>query len=200
MSSATRQRILEAVLQTLLDGVSEPAMGEIAARAEISRQALYLHFKSRDEMLLAAVEWANGQIGLPDRLERLDRARTARAKLRHYAQTIAWQVARLGPAMLTLNRLLARDSQLAERWHDRAGSRSAQVSKIVAALGQDRQLRAGLSEADAVAAILALSLPEVVTNLLNAGLTEAGAGRILHRALEGAVTTTATGPRHQTIQ
>ena len=188
MSSETRRRILETALQTLLDGVSEPSMGEVASRAGISRQALYLHFSSRDDLLLAVVEWANEQIGLPERLGRLDRARTANAKMKNYAQTVVWQVTRLGPAMLAINRLLDKDPQLASRWHARAGGRSAQVQKIVAALKGERQLSAGLRERDAVAAILALSLPEVVTRLLAAGMTEAEAGRVLHRALEGAVT------------
>lgn len=191
MSSTTRQKILQAVLEVLLDGVSEPAMGEIATRAGISRQALYLHFKSRDDMLLAVVEWAGERIGLPQRLDRLDRARTARAKLRHYARTAVWQVTQLGPALLAINRLLAKDSQLAERWYDRADGRSVRVQRIVAELNKERQLRAGLSETDAVAAIHALSLPEVVASLLKAGMSEADAGRILHQALEGAVTSAA---------
>lgn len=188
VSSATRQRILETVLEVLLDGVSDPAMGEIATRAGISRQALYLHFNSRDDMLLTVVEWASERIGLPQRLERLDRARTARTKLRHYAQIAVWQVAQLGPALLAINRLLAKDPQLAGRWRDRAGGRSARVRKLVTELSQQRQLRTGLSQTEAVAAILALSLPEVVTSLLNAGMSEADAGRVLHHALQGAVT------------
>jgi AcrR family transcriptional regulator len=188
MSSGTRQRVLETVLEVLLDGVSEPAMGEIANRAGISRQALYLHFKSRDDMLLAVVEWAGDRIGLPQRLTQLDRARTGRAKLRHYAEATVWQVIQLGPALLAINRLLAKDPQLALRWHDRTGGRTVRVSQIVTKLKQERRLRAGLGEAEAVAAILALSLPEVVTRLLEAGMSEAHAGRVLHHALEGAVT------------
>jgi AcrR family transcriptional regulator len=188
VSSATRQRILETVLEVLLDGNSEPAMGEIATRAGISRQALYLHFRSRDDMLLAVVEWASERIGLTQRLKRHDQARTARAKLGHYARDAVWQVIQLGPALLAINRLLAKDSQLADRWHDRPDGRSARVRKIVTELRQERRLRAGLGEAEAVAAMLALSLPEVVTTLLKAGMSEADAGRVLHHALEGAVT------------
>jgi AcrR family transcriptional regulator len=187
MSSETRERILETVLGVLLDGVSEPAMGELARHAGISRQALYLHFKSRDDMLLAVVEWAGDRIGLPQRLTQLDRAQTARTKLRHYAQTSVWQVTQLGPALLAINRLLAKDPQLAARWHDRTDGRTARVHQIVTKLKDERRLRAGLREADAVAAILALSLPEVVTRLLEAGMSEADAGRVLLHALEGAV-------------
>ena len=93
-------------------------------------------------------------------IARLDQARSARAKLRLYARATVWQVTQLGPALVAINRLLAKDPRLAAHWNDRTDGRTARVRKIVTKLQQERLLRSGLDEAEAVTAILALSLPE----------------------------------------
>ena len=53
----TRTRILEATVQMLEEGQGRAVrMGDIAAAAGISRQAVYLHFASRTELLVAAAK------------------------------------------------------------------------------------------------------------------------------------------------
>jgi len=53
----TRARILEATVKMLEGGEGRGVrMGDIAAAAGISRQAVYLHFTSRTELLVAAVK------------------------------------------------------------------------------------------------------------------------------------------------
>jgi AcrR family transcriptional regulator len=53
----TRTRILEATVQKLEGGGGRGVrMGDIAAAAGISRQAVYLHFASRTELLVAAAK------------------------------------------------------------------------------------------------------------------------------------------------
>lgn len=65
-STDTRTRILDAALALLEDGATdEVRMSDIAARAGVSRQAVYLHFGTRAELLIAAVRRV-------DELERID--------------------------------------------------------------------------------------------------------------------------------
>ena len=54
-NESTRTRILEAALDILRrDGPSKASMEDIARRAGLSRQALYLHFSSKDELTYQA--------------------------------------------------------------------------------------------------------------------------------------------------
>lgn len=52
------------------------SMSDIAKRAEISRQALYLHFDSRTELMLATVQYVDEVKGLSERLVQFESATT----------------------------------------------------------------------------------------------------------------------------
>jgi AcrR family transcriptional regulator len=53
----TRIRILVAALACAADARADCTMGEVAAKAGLSRQAVYLHFPSRAALLAALSEW-----------------------------------------------------------------------------------------------------------------------------------------------
>ena len=58
MSSDTRSRILEAAWKLLEDGAGgEVRMSDIAKKTGISRQAVYLHFPSRADLLIAVTRY-----------------------------------------------------------------------------------------------------------------------------------------------
>ena len=71
----TRTRILDATWHLMEQrqgrGVS---MGDIAKAAGISRQALYLHFDSRTELMIATVQYVDEVKGLNERLEQFQEA------------------------------------------------------------------------------------------------------------------------------
>jgi AcrR family transcriptional regulator len=71
----TRTRILEATWELLEErhgqGVS---MSEIARAAGISRQAVYLHFSSRTELMIATTQYVDEAKGLNERLNQLNAA------------------------------------------------------------------------------------------------------------------------------
>ena len=73
-NNSTRTRILEAALEILSrDGPAKASMAEIARRAGLSRQGLYIHFSSKDDLTYAAarhafeVQHANAQAMLVSR-------------------------------------------------------------------------------------------------------------------------------------
>ena len=80
---ATRRRILEAA-RALLEARpgANIAMGEVAARAGVSRQALYLHFADRTNLLLEVSRLADSMARTPARQRRIDQAPTARDAFR----------------------------------------------------------------------------------------------------------------------
>ncbi|MGI5146315.1 TetR/AcrR family transcriptional regulator [Plantactinospora sp. CA-294935] len=181
----SRTRILAAALHILREQ-AEPSMGMIAARAGLSRQAVYLHFDSRDELLVAVADWANATIGLPERLDQVAQAESARRMLGLFIDVAVWHASQIGPAIRTLDRIMETDSALAERWRTRNG-RAAHAARIIDSLAKQRQLRPDLSTVEATTLLGALTRPDVITDLLNAGLAEITAAQLLQRAVEEAV-------------
>jgi len=181
----SRTRILAAALDILREQ-AEPSMGAIAARAGLSRQAVYLHFTSRDELLVAVADWANATIGLPERLDQVTRADSARTMLGLFIDVAVWHVGQVGPVIRALERVMETDSALAERWRTRHG-RAARAAKIIESLAEQRQLRSDVSTVEATTMLTALTRPAVITDLLNTGLAETTAAQLLRRAVEGAI-------------
>ncbi|MGI9301835.1 MAG: TetR/AcrR family transcriptional regulator [Gammaproteobacteria bacterium] len=68
-SIETRTRILEATVRTLEEqGGRGVRMGDIARESGISRQAVYLHFASRTELLVAATRYLDELLDVDKRL------------------------------------------------------------------------------------------------------------------------------------
>jgi AcrR family transcriptional regulator len=90
MSSAeseTRIRILEATRKLMEERVGQSVrMSDIAKAAGVSRQALYLHFASRTELLVATTHYMDQVLGLDQRLERWNTATTGEELLTTYIE------------------------------------------------------------------------------------------------------------------
>tara|TARA_R110000868_G_scaffold175281_2_gene412228 strand:+ start:3505 stop:4104 length:600 start_codon:yes stop_codon:yes gene_type:complete len=78
----TRTRILDAALALLGSGRGSAArMADIARQAGISRQAVYLHFSTRAELLIAATLYLDEVKGIDDRLAASRAAETGAERL-----------------------------------------------------------------------------------------------------------------------
>jgi AcrR family transcriptional regulator len=159
---ATRRRILEAALRLVLGRRgADVTLADVARAAHVSRQALYLHFADRAELLLALVRYADEQRGLPAAIQRIEHAASGISALREMA---AMQ-AKMNPTIWPLARLVdiaRRHDKAAERsWRDRLGSRRDGCRAIVARLENDGALRRGLNRA--VAADLLWTLTSLQT-------------------------------------
>ena len=76
--SETRKRIVETAWRLLVDQRGKAArMSDIAAAAGVSRQAVYLHFGSRSELLIAATRHGDAVLGLEGGWSRTARRRAA---------------------------------------------------------------------------------------------------------------------------
>jgi AcrR family transcriptional regulator len=84
----TRKRILEATWRLMEQHKGQGvAMGDIAKRAGISRQALYLHFKTRTELMVATVQYVDGVKNLDERLNQLNASGSGVELLERYIET-----------------------------------------------------------------------------------------------------------------
>ena len=80
--SATRQRILTAVWELMEAQQGKGVrMKDIALRAGISRQAVYLHFPSRAELLIATTRYIDEVKKVEARFEESRTAETGRERL-----------------------------------------------------------------------------------------------------------------------
>jgi AcrR family transcriptional regulator len=104
-SRATRAAVLDAAWQLLEEGGAEQAtMGAIAERAGVSRRALYLHFASRAELLLALHEHVDEQLDLAASIETVVAAPDAVSALGEFAAHLA----RYHPKILAIDLALLR--------------------------------------------------------------------------------------------
>lgn len=74
----TRFRILESARRLLLErGYYGVGLEEVAREAGVSRQAIYLHFKSKADLLVALAQHVDETIGIPEILQPVQQAKTA---------------------------------------------------------------------------------------------------------------------------
>ena len=89
-SRRTRAAALDAAWQLLEEGGAALAtMGAVAERAGVSRRALYLHFSSRAELLLALHDHVDQRLGLDASLAPIHEAPDAAAALEAFASHLA---------------------------------------------------------------------------------------------------------------
>lgn len=64
----TRQRILEVTRELIAQRGAEVKLGDIADQAGVSRQAIYLHFGDREQLLVALVQHMDESVNLAESL------------------------------------------------------------------------------------------------------------------------------------
>ena len=137
----TRTRILEATLQTLEEsGGRGVRMGDIAKATGISRQALYLHFKSRTELLIAATHYRDDLLDVEGRLAPSRAAKTGVERLRLYIEfwgNFVPEIYSVGKALMSVQDT---DKDAATAWHDRMWAMRDGCRAAIDALHQDGAL------------------------------------------------------------
>ena len=145
----TRDRILKATWTLLEDGGAKAVrMSDIAKAAKISRQALYLHFPNRAELLVATTRYLD-EVHDVDSLLAPSRAATA-GKERLAMWVAAWggyipKIYGVAKALMAMD-----DDEEAQRaWDDRMMAVRHGCAAAVAALVEDDALTPALSAEEA---------------------------------------------------
>ncbi|HMO79737.1 MAG TPA: TetR/AcrR family transcriptional regulator [Pyrinomonadaceae bacterium] len=119
----TRKKILEATVRLLLEGNGEGVrMEDIAGAAGISRQAVYLHFPSRGELMIASVRYLDSVYGLDEEVKRLREAQTGVEILGAFIEFWGNYVPKIYGAAKALSKLRDKDEAAAAAWKDRMDS------------------------------------------------------------------------------
>ena len=153
-SKNSKARILDSALRLITRrGDANVTMAQIAKAARVSRQAVYLHFADRADLLVELVRYADEKRGLAQEIRKVEEAPTAIAALEEMA---ALQT-RMNPGIWAAARAVdavRRTDPAAERsWQDRLEARLNGCRQMIARLQAEGVLRAGL-DPDAAADLL----------------------------------------------
>lgn len=137
----TRHRILDACISILEEqGGKGVRMGDIAKKTGISRQALYLHFSSRTDLLVASTRHLDEKLDIDARLADSRAAQTGIQRLSSYVK--AW--GNYIPEIYTVAKplLIEQDTdQAAEAaWSDRMEAMREGCEAAISALHRDNKL------------------------------------------------------------
>ncbi len=146
----TRSKILQATLELLEAGEGgEIRMGDIAKRAGISRQALYLHFATRAELLVETTFYLDELSESDKRLEPSRKAKTGIERLEAFVDAWGGYIPAVygpGRAMMAM---METDDEAAKAWNQRMQDVREGCEAAIKALKKDKTLSPAYSINDA---------------------------------------------------
>ncbi len=146
----TRSKILSAALALIRRrGGADVSLGEIARSARLSRQAIYLHFADRADLLIALVRYVDEVRGLPEKLRKITEAPSGLAALREMVALQASDNPTLWPIARVFDAVRRQDPEVERSWQDRLQDRLNGSQAVVTRLQAENALRDGLDIATA---------------------------------------------------
>ena len=137
----TRKKILETASNLLLEGHGQGVrMADIAREAGISRQAVYLHFASRAELMIATVRHLDEVNGLKERLRKFDEETTGIGLLNAFIDFWGNYIPEIYGVAKALMAARETDEAAAAAWKDRMDSIRSGCREVVEALKRDGSL------------------------------------------------------------
>ncbi|MBT8424273.1 MAG: TetR/AcrR family transcriptional regulator [Silicimonas sp.] len=152
----TRSRILNATWNLLENGGGNAVrMSDIAKAAKISRQALYLHFPNRAELLIATARHLD-EVHEVDRMLAASRAATGPDRLDAWIEAWGGYIPRVFGMAKALMAMMDSDTEAAAAWQDRMDAVRDGCRAAVQALVESGDLRPGLTADEATDLLSAL--------------------------------------------
>ena len=134
-------------------GDKKVRMTDIAKAVGISRQALYLHFPTRAELLIATTRHIDSVKNVDARLAESRAATSGRKRLASFIKAWGGYIPEIHGLSVALRSMRDNDAEAEAAWNDRMRAVRHGCAAAVAALAADKILRPDLNE-------------EVATNLL----------------------------------
>lgn len=144
----TRTRILDATWALLEQGTAV-RMSDIARAAGISRQALYLHFPTRADLLIATTRHIDKVRDVDGRLAASRGAATGTARLDAFIGAWGGYIPQIHGVARALMAMQDTDAEARAAWGDRMTAMRDGCAAAVALLARDGTLRPDMDEAQA---------------------------------------------------
>lgn len=184
----TRNRILRATWELVAEQGAQLKLVDVAARASVSRQAVYLHFGDRAALLVALVNHMDESLDLGESLAAVhaapDGAALIEAAMR--LNTTFW--AQVFPVAQVLEAAQHNDEALGAAWRDRMQFRHATFRAMIETLDKRDELAEVWTHDDAAATLYAVAHFDTWRELvIELGWSDdryvQSMTRLLHRAL-----------------
>lgn len=164
-SPATRHRLLVAARSLIEERGCGVGLGEIGRRAGVSRQAVYLHWASKADLLTDLVAWVEEQEDLGRLLEPVWSAETGETALERLIDAGAVFEPRIQALAGAMRRAVDLDPAIDALTRDRMTQRYEAMRGVVARIEGEGRLAPGWDLDTAAAFVWALTTP-VVFDLL----------------------------------
>ena len=137
----TKTRIFRAAIELLESGeTARLRMADIARKAGVSRQALYLHFDSRADLLVAATRFQDEEKGTARRLAPSRTAQTGAERLDAFVAAWTAYIPEVYPAARALLAIYESDPEAAAAWDQRMADMKEGCAAAIGALARDGML------------------------------------------------------------
>ena len=147
----TRTKILQATWKLLEEQpVKDVSMSAIAKQTGISRQALYLHFASRTELMIATTEYVDEVKGLYQRMEKIISATTGTGMLEAYVEVWGNYMPEIYGIAKALLRVKESDEAASAAWYRCMDCLREVCQQIIQTLEKEGKLSDALKPDDAV--------------------------------------------------
>ena len=156
----TRRAILDAAWRLLDERPPDSVrLQDIAAAANVSRQAVYLHFGSRGGVLVALIGYTDEVLGLAALLDEVAAQPTALARLERTLQVTARYASRIHELAIAFSRAQD-DDDVREAFQDRMDLRRAGLREVITELAEEGRLDGAWTIEHAVDLLWSLGTPE----------------------------------------
>ena len=192
----TRIRILDAAWALLEERGTGIRIADVAAKAGVSRQAVYLHFGDRASLFVALGDHIDVSFGRDDLRKHVFGAPTGVESLRRWVQTMSWYTAKIDSVSRILELGAESDEALGAVWKDRMTGRRGHVRRIAERIEAEGRLADGWTVEAAADLIFTVTLPgpwRVLTAVL--GWSEERYAEEITGLLERSVLARAAVPR-----
>jgi AcrR family transcriptional regulator len=153
----TRRRILEATRELVAEQGARLRLADVAARASVSRQSVYLHFGDRSGLLVALVQHMDATLDLGESLAVVHAAPDGTSLLEAAVRLNTTFWGQVFPVAQVLEAAQHDDDALGAAWRDRMRFRQATFRAMVEALAERGELAEGWSVDDAAATLYAVA-------------------------------------------
>lgn len=145
-SSDTRTRILDTTWNLLETRAKNVRMSDIAKAAGISRQALYLHFANRAELLIATTQHIDTVKDVDTRLAGGRSATSGQDRLAAFVEAWCNYIPEIHSVSVALRAMRDTDAEAAMAWDNRMTAVRQGCAAVVTALAADGRLKDTLNQ------------------------------------------------------
>jgi AcrR family transcriptional regulator len=147
----TRTKILAATWQLIeKEGAHGVRMSDIAKAVGISRQAIYLHFATRTELMIATTHYVDDVRGLKNRLTRYDAATDGIETLEAFVEFWGNYIPEIYALAKALLAVRATDEAAEAAWQDRMNAVRSGCRRAIEALNREGKLAQGWTKETAI--------------------------------------------------